>query len=179
MSSVLNPSEVLDKIEIKPASVAADFGSGSGYFAIELAKRVGDKGKVYAIDVLPTALESVRSLAKMRGLSNIETRWANLEKTSTLEPESCDFILIANLFFQVSPEHWFTIIREINRVLKLDGQVLIIDWKIDSPLGPPKNQRVSEEKIKERVNNCLKFIKKLDLSESHWGLIFQKIKNYA
>jgi len=174
MSSVLNPSEVLDKIEIRPGSVVADFGSGSGYFAIELAKRVGDKGKVYAIDVLPTALESVRSLAKMRGLFNIETRWANLEKTSTLDSESCDFILISNLFFQVPPENWFSIIREVNRVLKFDGQVLIIDWKIDSPLGPPKNQRVSEEKIKERINHSLKFIKKLDLSDSHWGLLFKK-----
>jgi len=174
MPSILNPSEVMEQIEIKPSSTAADFGSGSGYFALELAKRVGEKGKVYAVDVLPTALESVRSLAKMRGFLNVETRWANLEKTSTLDSESCDFILISNLFFQVSPPHWPAIIREAVRVLRPEGQVLIIDWKKESPLGPPKDQRVSEEKVKSIATGPLKLIKKLDISESHWGLLFKK-----
>ncbi len=164
----------MGQIEIKPGSVAADFGSGSGYFALELAKRVGDKGKVYAVDVLPTALESVRSLAKMRGFLNIETRWANLEKTSTLDVASCDFILVANIFFQVDPKLWPSIIREAAKVLKPQGQVLFIDWKKESPLGPPKDQRVAEEKIKSLASEQLKFVKKMEVGESHWGLLFSK-----
>ena len=164
----------MGQIEIKPGSVAADFGSGSGYFALELAKRVGDKGKVYAVDVLPTALESVRSLAKMRGFLNIETRWANLEKTSTLDVASCDFILVANIFFQVDPKLWPSIIREAAKVLKPQGQVLFIDWKKESPLGPPKDQRVAEEKIKSLASERLEFVKKMEVGESHWGLLFSK-----
>jgi ubiquinone/menaquinone biosynthesis C-methylase UbiE len=174
MPSILNPLEVMEQVEIKAGSVAADFGSGSGYFALELAKRVGDKGKVYAVDVLPTALESVRSLAKMRGFLNVETRWANLEKTSTLDNASCDFILAANVFFQVDAKFWPAIIKEITKVLKPGGQTLFIDWKKDSPLGPPKDQRVTEDKIKSLAGEQLKFVKKLDIGESHWGLLFHK-----
>ena len=92
MSSVFNPGEILEKIGVEAGITAADFGCGSGYFVLELAKRTGNKGKVFAIDVVPQALESVRSLAKMRGLFNVETRWANLEKTSTLNEDSCDLL---------------------------------------------------------------------------------------
>lgn len=171
---MLNPSEVIEKIEINPGAIIADFGCGSGYFALELAKKTGDKGKVFAIDVLPTALESVRSLAKMRGISNIETRWANLEKTSTLDNDSCDLVLIANILFQIEKTHWLKIINEIERILKPDGQVLFIDWKSDSPLGPPKEHRVSQEKFVQVVGKNLKFFRDFDLGDTHWGLIFKK-----
>lgn len=174
MSSILNPAGLIEKLDLRPAMTVADFGCGSGYFVVEIAKAVGDKGRVYAVDVLPTALESVRSLAKMRGLMNIETRWANLEKTSTLDKDSCDFIFLSNILFQVENKYWAGIFEEINRVLKPTGQALIIDWKSDSHLGPPKNQRVPGEKIKDLAARHLKFIKNIDVGDDHWGLLFRK-----
>jgi len=174
MSSIFNPGEILDKIEVGAGIVSADFGCGSGYFVMELAKRVGEKGKVFAIDVVPQALESVRSLAKMKGFFNIETRWANLEKTSTLENESCDLIIASNLFFQVDKKFWDNIIEEIYKVLKVGGRVLVIDWDSKSVLGPPKENRVGSDFIKDLFSEKFKVDKKIDISESHWGLIFTK-----
>ena len=46
----LNPQEVLNHLELEGDMVAADFGSGSGGWAIPLAKRL-KFGKVYAIDI--------------------------------------------------------------------------------------------------------------------------------
>src|SRR5688572_9900139 len=47
------PDAALDGIGIKPGMVAADVGSGSGYFTVRLARRVGPEGKVYAEDIQP------------------------------------------------------------------------------------------------------------------------------
>lgn len=170
---IFHPSEILNKIEIKPGSTVADFGCGSGYFTLELAKKVGPEGKVYALDILPTALESVRSLAKMYNLNNIETRWTNLEKTSTLEKESCDLVLISNLFFQIEKKFWPVLTKEVEKVLKKEGQVLIIDWSKESPLGPPKEQRVDPKEILKLMKN-FHSINEWSVSETHWAILLQK-----
>jgi len=101
MAHIFDPKNLVAQLNLMPGSVVADFGSGSGILTLELAKAVGPEGKVFAVDVVPQQLESVKSLAQMRGINNLETRWANLEKTSTLDPNSCDWVIIANLLFQV------------------------------------------------------------------------------
>ena len=174
MSSIFDPGEILDKIGVEPEMVAADFGCGSGYFVMELAKRVGEKGKIFAIDVVPQALESARSLAKMKGFFNIETRWANLEKTSTLAEKSCDLVIASNLFFQVDKKFWENIIEEIYKVLKVGGRVLVIDWDSKSVLGPPKENRVGSDFIKDLFSEKFKAGKKMEVSDTHWGLLFIK-----
>lgn len=174
MSSIFNPGEILDKIGVEPEMVAADFGCGSGYFVMELAKRVGEKGRVFAIDVVPQALESARSLAKMKGFFNIETRWANLEKTSTLVEKSCDLVIASNLFFQVDKKFWDSIIEEIYKVLKVGGRVLVIDWDSKSVLGPPKENRVGSDFIKDLFSEKFKAGKKMEAGETHWAIIFTK-----
>lgn len=164
----------MDKIGVEAGITTADFGCGSGYFVLELAKRAGEQGKVFAIDVVPQALESVRSLAKMRGFFNIETRWANLEKTSTLEQDSCDLVILSNLFFQVDKKFWENIIEEAHKVLKEGGRALVIDWDIKSDLGPPKDSRVGSDFIEDIFSNKFKAGKKFEAGETHWALIFTK-----
>jgi|YelNatPaOPRAMG01_1025707.scaffolds.fasta_scaffold17383_6 ubiquinone/menaquinone biosynthesis C-methylase UbiE len=175
MPEMFNPKTVVLQLNISSGAVVADFGCGSGYFTLELAQAVGPQGKVFAIDVVPEQLESVRSLAQMRNLNNIETRWANLEKTSTLEKGSCDWVIAANLFFQIPKNLREKVLAEAYNVLKNGGKLVVIDWKPDSTLGPPKNDRIAEdEMMKLAASQKLKFYKKLEIGDTHWCLIFIK-----
>src|SRR4026208_1130367 len=45
------PHEVLTALNIKPGETIADIGAGPGYFTFRLAHHVGNKGKIYAVDV--------------------------------------------------------------------------------------------------------------------------------
>ena len=47
------PQEVLTALNLRPGEVIADIGAGSGYFTFRIARHVGPKGKVYAVDVSP------------------------------------------------------------------------------------------------------------------------------
>mgnify|MGYP001611054209 FL=1 len=55
MNNFLNPTEILRQLELKKDMVACDFGSGSGGWAIPLAK-ILEEGRVYAIDILEEPL---------------------------------------------------------------------------------------------------------------------------
>lgn len=169
----LNPEKVLEEFGIKKGMKIADFGCGTGYFAILTAKAVGESGIIHAFDVLKTALESVRSRAKAEGLLNIRTVWANLEIKggSNLEDKSVDVVLLANILFQ-SPKR-ASIITEAKRILKKGGKMIIIEWKKDQPMGPPQDLIVSKDFINDLAEKRgLKLEKEFSAGEHHWGMAF-------
>jgi len=172
----LNPEETLEQLNIEEGMKVADFGCGAGYFVIPLAKVVGDGGKVHALDVLDTALESVRSRAKLQGLFNIETKRCNLEisGSSGLEDKSLDLVVLANILFQ--SDNKTDIIKEAHRVLKERGAMAIIDWQANQPMGPPKELIISSELVKKIAEKQgFKFKKDINVDKYHWGMIFEKI----
>jgi len=171
----LNPESIVKEFGLKQGMQVADFGCGAGYFTIAMAKLVGEEGNIYALDVLKTALESVRSRAKIEGLLNIRTIWANLELKggSKLEDESMDLVLLANILFQSSKK--VSIIREAKRVLKEGGKMIVIEWKARQPFGPPEDLIVDKDLIKEKIEKeGFVFSKEIPAGHNHWGLVFIK-----
>jgi len=170
----LRPEEVIKQLNIRKNIQVADFGCGAGYFTIPLAKVVGE-GVVYAFDVMEQALESVRSRAKIQGLFNIETRRCNLENPSGsgLIINSIDLVVLANILFQSSKK--LDIIKEAKRVLKKGGEMVIIDWQPDKPMGPPKDLIASQDTIKKMAQaEGLIFKKEITVDVYHWGMVFSK-----
>ena len=132
----LNVDKIASQLDVSLNETIADFGSGYGFFAVAFAKIVGPSGQIFAIDVLPTALEAVRSQAKINGLFNIKIIQGNLEKPngSTLPGESCDMVFIANILFQVPDKP--SLIEEAKRVLKQGGRLAVVEWKPYIAIGP-------------------------------------------
>lgn len=171
----LNPEKIIEEFDIKEGMKIADFGCGAGYFVIGMAKVVGETGKIYTLDILKTALESVQSRAKAEGMLNIETIWSNLEvfHGSKLEDESVNVALLANILFQSSKKA--DIIREAKRTIKKGGKMIVIDWKNNQPMGPPKNFIVSKDLVKDLAKKQgFKFEREFSAGSNHWGMIFLK-----
>jgi ubiquinone/menaquinone biosynthesis C-methylase UbiE len=176
-SGFMNPDRIVKEIGIRSGMTVADFGCGAGYFTIPIAKSVKNSGKVYAIDVVNSALESVLSKAKLYGLLNIETIRANVETVggSKLSDESVDLVLLANILFQCG--NYDSVLKESKRVLKDNGRIVIIDWipkKIS--LGPKFDRCLSENDVKKlSIKNGLKLIREIDSGRHHYGMIFKPI----
>ena len=173
----MDPEKILREIEIEEGMIVADFGCGAGYFALPLAKMVGTKGKIYAIDVLASALESITSKMRTEGVRNIKTARADLEqeKGSKLEDSSIDLVMMANILFQ-SKNH-SAILKEAKRVLKDGGKLVIIDWIPikSSSFGPDGHLRISQNEIQNKaVSLGFKFERGFEVDRYHYGLLFRK-----
>ena len=171
----LNPEETIKQLNIQKNMQVVDFGCGAGYFVIPMAQAVVEDGKVYALDVLDTALESVRSKAKIQGLFNIVTKRCNLEvlNASGIENDSVDLVLLSNILFQ--SDNKLGIIKEAARILKKGGEMAIIDWRENQPMGPSKDLVVPIDNVGTMVEaEGLKFKDEIAVDKYHWGMIFIK-----
>jgi len=171
MEGFLNPNEVLNQLKLLGEMIAADFGSGSGGWAIPLAKRL-KFGKVYAVDILEEPLSALKSKAEIQKVYNIETINSNVEKGIKLPDLSCDLVLLTNLLFQIEDKK--RVLTEAKRVLKKGGKILVVDW-LPEALQGPREGRVSPDEVKKMAEDLnLKLEKEFKAGVFHYGLVFTK-----
>lgn len=177
IQNFLDPHEIIKLLDVKEGMVVADFGAGSGYKTFEAAELVGkDKGMVYALDVKKSVIEHLKGEMRRRNISNVKPIWTDLEilGRNHIPPHSVDIVLIVNMLYQSMKHH--NVLEEAARILKPGGQMVIIDWtSSNTPFGPPIDERVSIEKIKQ-IAYDLEFnkIKEFQAGQYHFGVIFKK-----
>jgi ubiquinone/menaquinone biosynthesis C-methylase UbiE len=116
------PGRILDVTHLTPGMNVADYGCGPGSFTIAAAEIVGETGKVYAIDVNPLAVDSVRRRAAGKGLGNVETILVRGYDTG-IEASSMDRVLLIDTIHHIEDAGAF--FREVHRILKPDGLLFI------------------------------------------------------
>lgn len=172
----LDPAKIFQEVGVEQGSTVADFGCGSGYLALPLARFVGQQGKVFAIDIMKDALSLVHDKALQQGSRNVQTVWADLEVSggTKITPESLDMIFLKDNYFQFEKPQ--DVLREAARVLKKSGKLVVIDWKKGKgPVGPPEELRKDESEVLAQVEGAgLKKVSEIDVDAYHFGYIFQK-----
>ena len=109
--------DVLREVDIGPGSHILDYGCGPGSYTIIAAELAGPTGKVYALDIHPLALQTVRDAASKRGLANIETIQSDC--ATGLENGSIDVVLLFDIFHGLGDPN--EVLGELHRVLRSEG----------------------------------------------------------
>jgi ubiquinone/menaquinone biosynthesis C-methylase UbiE len=172
---MFNIQQVIQQAGVSSGEKIADFGAGSGFIATQLAKAVGENGRVFAIDILEEPLEALNSKANNEKLFQIKTIKSDLEKEngSTLDPGSCDWVVMANLLFQIGDPS--LIIKEAKRILKQGGKVLGVEWLPEKLISQESHFLHSPELIKKVFKNTgFNFVKEFSPGPNHYALIYQK-----
>jgi len=142
----ISPDQIINNLSLKEGDFVADFGCGAGAYIFAASKLVGDKGKVYAIDLHKEILEKINHEADKMNLINIETIIADVEDKVQLNDSSCDVVILSNLLSLVSNIE--NPIKEAKRVLKPSGIIVIVDWKNgEHNIFQKRHGFVEEEKI--------------------------------
>lgn len=80
-----NPKTILSESGLKPGHTFMDIGCGDGFFSIPAAKIVGEKGKVYCLDIDNTAMKKLREKAEKENLRNLNLTVGEAEKNILCE----------------------------------------------------------------------------------------------
>lgn len=135
------PKKLIQRSGIKEGMKVLDLGCGSGAFTTFTARVVGEKGKVYAVDVQPEMLKQLENKLdrpENKDIKNIETKIASVYNLP-FENDSFDLVLMVAVLQEISDRR--KALREIKRVLKSDGILAITEFLID-PDYPLKSTTV-------------------------------------
>lgn len=171
-----DPKQIVRQFAVGEGWHVADFGTGSGAYALALVEKVGHEGRVYAVDIQKDLLVRVKNEAKTRGFLNLEIVWGNIEEAggSKLRDNSMDAVIASNILFQL--ENKKGCVREVSRVLKQNGRALVVDWT-DSfgGLGPRQNMVIPENETKELFQKeGFIYEQSIPAGDHHYGIIFKK-----
>lgn len=171
-----DPEKNVAELHLRDGMIVADLGAGMGAHAIVAGKKVGDHGRVYAVEVQKDFLQNIKTAARDAKLSNIEVIWGDIEVPhgTKIADGSVDAVIIANVLFQAEDKKG--LVAEAMRILKSGGQVMLLDWT-DSfgGLGPHPREVVTEQ-IAKRIlgEGGFAFSRSFPAGDHHYGLIAAK-----
>ncbi len=166
------PHEVIQALKLKPDAVIADIGSGTGYFSARFAHMV-PKGRVYGLDTEPDMVKYLADRAKREGLKNITAVQA--KPGDPRLPEKADVVVLVDVYHHVdNREQYF---RQLQASLKPGGRLAVIDFRMDSPVGPPPAARIAPEQVKAELQRAgYRLAEEHGFLPNQFFLVFQPLK---
>jgi ubiquinone/menaquinone biosynthesis C-methylase UbiE len=156
-----NPAAMLQALKIKPGQTVCDFGCGNGYHTLQLAKRVGPQGVVYAVDIQPEMLEMLAERADSRGLKNIKSVLPTADNPGMPEA-TFDLVLMVDVYHELAdPE---SILAMVRASLKPKGRLVLVEFREEDPQVPilPLHKMSQAQAVKELTANKLKLVGQFD-----------------
>lgn len=147
--SLLDKGAILSALAIEFGQTVLDAGCGNGYMSKEFSRRVGDSGRVYALDPDETGIALLREETKG---TNIVALVGDITTTTQLPASVIDLIYLSTVFHIFSPEQIKGFEAEVKRLLAPRGRLAIVEIvKRTTPFGPPLNMRLSPEDLTQAL----------------------------
>jgi SAM-dependent methyltransferase len=126
---------LLEALEVKKGQRICDLGCGNGFYTLELARRVGPDGLVYAVDIQPEMLRMLSRRAGREGLTNIRPVLGTAIDPR-LPAAAVDLCLCVDVYHEFShPEPMLSRIRES---LAPGGRLALVEFRGEDPAVPIK-----------------------------------------
>lgn len=155
--------EVARLLDVPSNGRLVDFGTGTGTYAIELARRRPDV-EVTAVDELPEMLAHLRAKLRNTPLPNLHPMLAG----ELSQDGAADRVLALNVLHELGDEA----LRSLGALLKRDGAAVFIDWNAEAerPVGPPGDHVYAPAEARERLERLGFKIEQHELFPYHYAL---------
>ncbi len=120
----LQINRVMDILGITPGKTVADIGAGSGWFTVRAARRVGEAGVVYAVDINPESIRYVGNRAQKEQLRNVKTILGKADDP-LLPAGAVDSVLLLKTYHEVAEP--VALLRNLRASLRPGARIGIID----------------------------------------------------
>lgn len=159
LNGLQSPDRTMDAIGIRPGMTVAEIGAGRGRWVVQLAVRVGERGRVIAEDIDPAALKHLTARCARWGLKNVETILGGANDPRLPEGQLDRVFVISSYHHFADP---VALLGNARAALKPDGKLAIGEWFPSQAAGtsgtPPerlKAQMASAGYVFERMETFL------------------------
>ena len=144
------PAKLMKELNLKPGEVVADIGAGSGYYSFKFSPVVGDKGKVYAVDIQQEMLDIIRKKMKARNITNVVPHMGET-KDPKLPEAAIDLILMIDVYHEF--DYPFEMTQAMIKSLKPGGRMVFVEFRMEDEKVPIKLvHKMSEEQVLKEMS---------------------------
>ena len=167
-----NVKLAIQNLPIKPYSVVADIGAGTGYYTFRIAPKV-PQGKVYAVELQNDAIFYLKDKSNQLKLNNVEVIKGD-EQSPNLPDNSTDLAIMVDVYHELSYPHEY--LQALRRSLKPDGKLLLLEYRGEDPNVPIKelHKTTIAQDNKELAANGFKLVLDKEFLPIQHFLVYQK-----
>jgi precorrin-6B methylase 2 len=165
---------LLGALRLRAGEAVADVGTGTGYFSWRMAQRVGETGKIYAVEIQQEMLDLLMGNMRKRGVDGRVVPILGTMQDPKLPAESLDTILLVDVYHEFDFPYEMT--QGMLRALKPGGRLVLVEYRGEDryvPIKPLHKMTVDQVK-KEMSAHALTFERTITTLPWQHILVFRK-----
>jgi ubiquinone/menaquinone biosynthesis C-methylase UbiE len=154
-------TQLIKALKIKPGQTVCDMGCGNGFYTLRMARQVGERGKVLAVDIQPEMLSLLDKQLKGKKIKNVQPVLSTPIDPSLPEGK-VDLILIVDVYHEFSyPEQ---MLQAMRKSLAPGGRIALAEFRLEDPTVPIKleHKMTKDQILKEYQPNGFKLVEQYD-----------------
>lgn len=167
---------LVEALKLKPGDVVADIGAGSGYFSWRMARRVGETGTVYAVEIQQEMLDLLDKNMERRGVGDIVKPVLGTVRDPKLPKASVDLILMVDVYHEF--DHPYEMAVNMIKALKPGGRLVFVEYRGEDPTVPIKRlHKMTEAQVKKEMSvQPVNHVETLDVLPRQHIIVFEKLE---
>jgi ubiquinone/menaquinone biosynthesis C-methylase UbiE len=167
------PDLLIQALKLKPGSTVADIGAGTGYYSWRMAEKIGEKGRVCAVEIQQEMLDLLAKKMAERKIANVKGVLGTITDPR-LPANAVDLVLLVDVYHEFSHPH--EMIQGICKALKPDGRVVFVEFRAEDPKVPIKEvHKMSEAQVrKEMAAHPLEWVETISALPWQHVIVFRK-----
>lgn len=148
-------SLLLDNLGLRTGMTVCDMGCGNGFYAIPIAKLLGPKGRVLAVDIQPEMLFLLRERMELENVDNVTPILGSVDDPY-LPAGTVDLAILVDVYHEFGfPEEMLAALR---KSLKPDGRIVLVEFRAEDDDVPikPEHKMTKKQVNRELVANGFK-----------------------
>lgn len=167
----LQVDRVVETLHLQKGDCVADIGAGTGLFSRPIAKKIGPKGMLYAVDINEYLLADIDRRARLEGLDNLQTILADDDNPRL--PQKVDLVFICDTYHHI--ENKMAYLKVLRENLNAKGRIAIIDYKKNWPPFHETMKYTPKELETWMHQSGYRRIARYDYLNDYFFVIYQKV----